>query len=66
MRAILRRTARSGTSLMDDSYAILAQLESSFTAFDHTNDLNDEVFRNPLQKTREEKLTWLAQFAKSA
>ena len=45
MRAILRRTARSGTSLMDDSYAILAQLESSFTAFDHTNDLNDEVFR---------------------
>jgi len=28
--------------------------------------LNDEVFRNPSQKTREEKLTWLAQFAKSA
>jgi carbamoyltransferase len=28
--------------------------------------LNDEVFRNPFQKTREEKLTWLAQFAKLA
>jgi carbamoyltransferase len=28
--------------------------------------LNDEVFRNPFQKTREEKLTWLGQFAKSA
>jgi carbamoyltransferase len=27
--------------------------------------LNDEVFRNPAQKTREEKLTWLGQFAKS-
>jgi carbamoyltransferase len=28
--------------------------------------LNDEVFRNPWTKTREEKLSWLAQFAKSA
>ncbi len=28
--------------------------------------LNDSVFRNPFQKTREEKLLWLAQFAKSA
>lgn len=28
--------------------------------------LNDEVFRNPFQKTREEKLSWLKQFAKSA
>jgi carbamoyltransferase len=28
--------------------------------------LNDEVYRNPFQKTREEKLTWLRQFAKSA
>ncbi len=28
--------------------------------------LNDEVFRNPAEKTREEKLTWLKQFAKSA
>lgn len=28
--------------------------------------LNDEVFRNPFQKTREEKLLWLGQFAKSA
>lgn len=27
--------------------------------------LNDEVYRNPAQKTREEKLTWLGQFAKS-
>lgn len=28
--------------------------------------LNDEVFRNPFQKTREEKLSWLKQFARSA
>lgn len=28
--------------------------------------LNDQVFRNPGVKTREEKLTWLGQFAKSA
>jgi len=28
--------------------------------------LNDEVFRNPGEKTREEKLTWLKQFAKLA
>jgi carbamoyltransferase len=28
--------------------------------------LNDQVFRNPAQKTREEKLSWLKQFAKSA
>lgn len=28
--------------------------------------LNDQLFRNPFQKTREEKLTWLKQFAKSA
>jgi carbamoyltransferase len=28
--------------------------------------LNDQLFRNPLQRTREEKLTWLARFASSA
>jgi carbamoyltransferase len=28
--------------------------------------LNDQLFRNPFEKTREEKLTWLKQFAKSA
>jgi len=28
--------------------------------------LNDEVFRNPFEKTREEKLSWLKQFAKLA
>lgn len=28
--------------------------------------LDDQLFRNPFQKTREEKLTWLKQFAKSA
>ena len=28
--------------------------------------LNDEVFQNPFNKTREEKLTWLKQFANSA
>lgn len=28
--------------------------------------LNDQLFRNPFQKTREEKLAWLEQFAKSA
>ncbi|MBI5422658.1 MAG: hypothetical protein HZA32_01140 [Opitutae bacterium] len=28
--------------------------------------LNDQLFRNPFQKTREEKLTWLKQFAKLA
>lgn len=28
--------------------------------------LNDQVFRNPFQKSREEKLQWLEQFAKSA
>ena len=28
--------------------------------------LNDEVFRNPGEKSREEKLSWLRQFAKSA
>jgi len=28
--------------------------------------LNDRLYRNPFQKTREEKLAWLAQFAKSA
>ncbi len=28
--------------------------------------LNDQVFRNPSSKSREEKLAWLAQFAKSA
>lgn len=28
--------------------------------------LNDEVYRNPFQKTREEKLSWLKQFAKLA
>ncbi|MBI3885665.1 MAG: hypothetical protein HY302_08065 [Opitutae bacterium] len=28
--------------------------------------LNDEVFQNPFQKTREEKLSWLRQFANSA
>jgi carbamoyltransferase len=28
--------------------------------------LNDQVFRNPFQRTREEKLSWLKQFAKSA
>lgn len=28
--------------------------------------LGDEVFRNPQQKTRDEKLAWLKQFAKSA
>jgi carbamoyltransferase len=28
--------------------------------------LNDQVFRNPLVRTREEKLSWLKQFAKSA
>ena len=28
--------------------------------------INDDVFRNPFQRTREEKLQWLEQFAKSA
>lgn len=28
--------------------------------------LNDQVFRNPFTKTREEKISWLKQFAKSA
>lgn len=28
--------------------------------------LNDQLFRNPLRKTREEKLAWLAQFSKAA
>jgi carbamoyltransferase len=28
--------------------------------------LNDQVFSNPFSKTKEEKLSWLAQFAKSA
>jgi carbamoyltransferase len=28
--------------------------------------LNDEVFRNPFEKTREEKLSWLKQFARLA
>lgn len=28
--------------------------------------LNDRLYRNPFEKTREEKLAWLAQFAKSA
>jgi len=28
--------------------------------------LNDNLYRNPFEKTREEKLTWLRQFAKSA
>lgn len=28
--------------------------------------LNDQLFRNPFQKTREEKLSWLKQFAKLA
>jgi carbamoyltransferase len=28
--------------------------------------LNDQLFRNPFQKTREEKLTWLEQFASTA
>ncbi len=28
--------------------------------------LDDQLFRNPLQRTREEKLAWLQQFAKSA
>jgi carbamoyltransferase len=28
--------------------------------------LNDHLYRNPFEKTREEKLTWLQQFAKSA
>lgn len=28
--------------------------------------LNDQLFRNPFQKTREEKLSWLMQFAKLA
>ena len=28
--------------------------------------VNDEVYRNPFKKTREEKLQWLEQFAKSA
>lgn len=28
--------------------------------------INDQLFRNPFEKTREEKLAWLAQFAKSA
>jgi carbamoyltransferase len=28
--------------------------------------LNDQVFRNPFEKTREQKLSWLKQFAKSA
>lgn len=28
--------------------------------------LNDEVFRNPFERTREEKLAWLKQFAKAA
>jgi len=28
--------------------------------------LNDEIYRNPFDKTQEEKLAWLAQFAKSA
>lgn len=28
--------------------------------------IDDQLFRNPFEKTREEKLTWLAQFAKSA
>lgn len=28
--------------------------------------LNDRVFRNPFERTREEKLAWLKQFAKSA
>jgi hypothetical protein len=28
--------------------------------------VNDAVYRNPFEKTREEKLSWLNQFAKSA
>ena len=28
--------------------------------------LNDQIFRNPFQKSREEKLSWLRQFAKLA
>ena len=28
--------------------------------------IDDQLFRNPFQKTREEKLAWLTQFAKSA
>jgi carbamoyltransferase len=28
--------------------------------------LNDDVFRNPFTRTREEKIAWLGQFAESA
>lgn len=44
LRAILRKTLGSATALFDDRYAMEAQLEASFTAFDQTNDLADEAF----------------------
>ncbi len=44
LRAALRRAVSETTMFLDDRYAIQAQLEWSFTAFDQTNDLADETF----------------------
>lgn len=44
LRAALRRAVSETTTFLDDRYAIQAQLEWSFTAFDQTNDLADETF----------------------
>lgn len=58
------------TSFNVSGQPIVRTAAEAWESFVHTDiDLlvvNDEVFRNPFQKTREEKLAWLQQFAKSA
>ena len=53
---------------LTDETALVAALGQAVRTFGGIDllVLNDEVFRNPGEKTREEKLTWLKQFAKLA
>lgn len=58
------------TSFNVSGQPIVRTAAEAWECFIHTDIdllvLNDTVYRNPFNKTREEKLAWLAQFAKSA
>jgi carbamoyltransferase len=58
------------TSFNVSGQPIVRTAAEAWESFLHTDIdflvLNDQVFRNPWEKTRQEKLTWLNQFAQSA
>jgi len=58
------------TSFNVSGQPIVRTAAEAWECFQHTDldllVLNDEIYRNPAQHSREEKLSWLAQFAASA